>query len=85
MNEIDAITRMREMRGIRIYEMNNQASGILSSLWDLFSAGALGGFFSILVLYLFLRRLSPHFTSWGSLCSELTNNFDCVYYSIDKQ
>jgi len=31
------------------------------------------------------NRFSPHFTSWGSLCSELTNNFDCVYYSIDKQ
>lgn len=58
MDEIDKITGMREMQGIQIYEMNNQADGILSSLRDLFSAGAVGAMFSIFVLYLFLRRVS---------------------------
>lgn len=58
MDELEAITSLREMQGIRFYEMNNQADGILSSLWDLLNAGAVGALFSILVLYLFLRRVS---------------------------
>ncbi|MEX1269253.1 MAG: efflux RND transporter permease subunit [Balneolaceae bacterium] len=58
LEEIDEITKIRDMQGIQIYELNNQADGILSSLWDLFSAGAIGALFSILVLYMFLRRVS---------------------------
>lgn len=58
MTEIDEINHLPEMRGINIYEMHNQASGIISSLLDLLNAGLLGGLFSILVLYLFLRQVS---------------------------
>jgi len=56
--EIDDISKLQEMHGIKIYEMNNQAAGIISSLSELLKAGLLGAFFSILILYLFLRRLS---------------------------
>lgn len=56
--EIDAINELPEMRGINIYEMHNQATGIISSLLELLKAGLLGGFFSILVLYFFLRKVS---------------------------
>ncbi len=58
MAEIDEVKRRPEMRGINIYEMHNQASGIISSLLDLLNAGLLGGLFSIMVLYLFLRQIS---------------------------
>ena len=47
-----------EMKGISVYVMDNSAEGITSSLYDLIVAGLLGGVFAILVLYLFLRRLS---------------------------
>ena len=47
-----------EMKGINVYVMDNSADGITSSLYDLLMAGLLGGAFALLVLYLFLRRLS---------------------------
>lgn len=58
MAEIDAINQLPEMQGITIFEMHNQASGILSSLAELFNAGMIGALFSIMVLYFFLRRFS---------------------------
>jgi HAE1 family hydrophobic/amphiphilic exporter-1 len=56
--EIDEINKLPEMRGIEIYEMFNEADGILSSLRELFNAGMLGAFLSIIVLYIFLRQVS---------------------------
>jgi len=56
--QIDKVNKLPEMHGINIYEMNNQAAGIISSLSELLKAGLMGAFFSILILYLFLRRLS---------------------------
>ncbi|HKK46618.1 MAG TPA: efflux RND transporter permease subunit [Balneolaceae bacterium] len=56
--EIDKVNKLPEMHGINIYEMNNQAAGIISSLSELLKSGLLGAFFSILILYLFLRRIS---------------------------
>ncbi len=56
--EIEIVNQLPEMRGINIFEMHNQATGIISSLTELFKAGLLGAFFSIIILYLFLRRIS---------------------------
>ncbi len=57
MAEIDEIGKRPEMQGIEIYEMFNQADGILSSLRELFNAGMIGALLSILVLYIFLRHV----------------------------
>jgi HAE1 family hydrophobic/amphiphilic exporter-1 len=54
--EIDEIGKRPEMQGIEIYQMFNQADGILSSLRELFNAGMIGALFSLLVLYIFLRH-----------------------------
>lgn len=56
--EIEEINALPEMQGIKIYEMQNQAEGILSSLRELFNAGILGAVLSIVVLFFFLRQLS---------------------------
>lgn len=56
--EIDKVSALPEMRGINIFEMHNQATGIISSLMELLKAGLLGALFSIIILYLFLRRIS---------------------------
>lgn len=61
MAEIDEINQRPEMRGINIFEMHNQATGIISSLAELLKAGLLGAVFSIIILYLFLRRISTTF------------------------
>ncbi|MEX1121891.1 MAG: efflux RND transporter permease subunit, partial [Balneolales bacterium] len=58
MNEINEVNNLPEMQGIHIYEMHNQGEGIISSLVDLLSAGVIGAFLSILVLYLFLRQFT---------------------------
>ena len=55
--EIDEIGKRPEMHGIEIYQMFNQAEGILSSLRELFNAGMIGAFLSIFVLYIFLRHV----------------------------
>ncbi|MEX0609304.1 MAG: efflux RND transporter permease subunit [Balneolaceae bacterium] len=56
--EIELINELPEMEGIIIYEMFNQADGILSSLRELFKSGMLGAFLSIIVLYIFLRQMN---------------------------
>ncbi|GAB5408261.1 MAG: efflux RND transporter permease subunit [Balneolaceae bacterium] len=56
LEEIEEINKLPEMQGITIYEMNNQADGILSSLRELFSSGVLGAGLSIFMLFFFLRQ-----------------------------
>ncbi|MBD3615141.1 MAG: efflux RND transporter permease subunit [Gracilimonas sp.] len=56
--EIQEINKLPEMQGIEIYEMFNEADGILSSLKELFNAGMIGALLSIFVLYIFLRQIS---------------------------
>ncbi len=58
LEEIEEINKLPEMNGIKIYEMNNQADGILSSLKELFNAGVLGAGLSIIMLFFFLRQFS---------------------------
>ncbi|MCP9290456.1 efflux RND transporter permease subunit [Gracilimonas sediminicola] len=56
--EIDKVNELPEMQGIEIYEMFNQADGILSSLRELFNSGMIGALLSVFVLYIFLRQMS---------------------------
>ncbi len=56
LKEIDEINKLPEMQGIIIYEMNNQAEGILSSLSELFKSGVLGAGLSVFMLFFFLRQ-----------------------------
>lgn len=58
LKEIDEINKLPEMQGIKIFEMNNQADGIISSLSELFKSGILGAVLSIVVLFFFLRQFS---------------------------
>lgn len=55
--EIDEINELQEMQGIMIYEMFNQADGILSSLYELLKSGMIGALLSVIVLYIFLRQM----------------------------
>lgn len=55
---IDDLRHDPEMKGISVYVMDNSADGITSSLYDLLMAGLIGGIFAVMVLYLFLQRLS---------------------------
>lgn len=61
MAEIDKVNSLPEMRGINIFEMHNQASGIVSSLSELLKAGLIGAAFSVMILFFFLRQVSTTF------------------------
>ncbi|MEE9162091.1 MAG: efflux RND transporter permease subunit, partial [Candidatus Neomarinimicrobiota bacterium] len=56
--EIDKVAELPEMDGIRIYHMDNQGEGIVSSITELLKAGLLGAFLAMVVLYFFLRRFA---------------------------
>jgi HAE1 family hydrophobic/amphiphilic exporter-1 len=58
LTEIEEINKLPEMQGINIYEMQNQAEGILSSLRELLNSGLLGAGLSIFMLFFFLRQVS---------------------------
>src|SRR5690606_9840815 len=55
--EIEEISRLPEMQGIRIFFLNNAADDVRQSLSDLLSSGIIGALLSIVVLYLFVRHL----------------------------
>ncbi len=56
LEEIEEINKLPEMQGINIYEMNNQADGILQSLRELLNSGILGAGLSVVMLFFFLRQ-----------------------------
>ena len=46
------------MQGIQIYEMFNQADGIMLSLKELLNSGVIGAGLSIFMLFFFLRQFT---------------------------
>jgi len=56
--EIDEINKLPEMQGIQIYEMFNQADGIMLSLKELMNSGLIGAGLSIFMLFFFLRQVT---------------------------
>jgi HAE1 family hydrophobic/amphiphilic exporter-1 len=54
--EVDQISRLPQMQGINIIDLDNHAEGVRKSLSDLLKSGLIGALFAILVLYLFLRQ-----------------------------
>lgn len=56
--EIDEINQLPEMQGIQIYEMFNQADGIMLSLKELLNSGLIGAGLSIFMLFFFLRQFT---------------------------
>ena len=55
--ELDRIRASKELEGINIFVMENQAEGIRSSLSDISTSGFIGFCLSVLVLYFFLRQI----------------------------
>jgi HAE1 family hydrophobic/amphiphilic exporter-1 len=55
--EVERIGQLPEMRGIKLFFLENQSEGVTDSLSDLLKAGILGAFLSLFVLYFFLRNI----------------------------
>ncbi|HSX59686.1 MAG TPA: efflux RND transporter permease subunit [Tahibacter sp.] len=56
--EVELIKQSSEMRGIDVYALEDQASAVTSSLYELSEAGIVGTLLSIVVLFYFLRDVS---------------------------
>ncbi len=56
--EIEQIREQKEMQGIELFFLDNQAEGVVESLTDLLTAGLIGALLSMVVLYLFLRNIT---------------------------
>ncbi len=56
LDEIDRIRKDRELSGIELLTISDQAEGVISSLLELAEAGLIGSFLSLIVLYFFLRH-----------------------------
>lgn len=54
---IEQAKQDQQFQGIRLFIMEDQASGVKSSLMDLLLSGLIGALLSFVVLYLFLRNL----------------------------
>jgi len=56
MAEVERISRSPQMRGINIFDLDNQGDSVRKSLRDLLSSGTIGALLALLVLYAFLRQ-----------------------------
>lgn len=56
--EVARIGELPAMSGIRIFDLENQAESVRSSLRDLVKSGIIGAFLAIIVLYFFLRHMA---------------------------
>lgn len=55
-SEIERISRLPEMEGIKLFYLDNMAEGIVSSLNELLKSGIMGGLMAMVLLFFFLRR-----------------------------
>ena len=55
--EVNRIGNTSEMRGIKLFFLEDLGSGVVSSLEELRNAGLLGALFALIILYFFLRNL----------------------------
>jgi HAE1 family hydrophobic/amphiphilic exporter-1 len=56
MAEVAEISKLPQMQGINIFDLDNQGDSVRDSLGDLLSAGGIGALFALAVLFLFLRQ-----------------------------
>ncbi len=79
--EVARIGELPQMRGIKIFDLDNQAENVKDSLNDLLSAGLMGALGAILVLYLFLRQLTTTLIVTASVPFSLLITLGVMYFS----
>ena len=79
--EVEKISELPEMSGIKIFSLDNQGEAVRESLGDLLSAGALGGLLAIVVLYLFLRQVTTTLIVTASVPFALMITLGALYFA----
>lgn len=78
--EINKVSELPQMRGIRIFFLDNAAQSVKQSLSDLMWAGTLGALLSLVVLYLFLRQVATTLTVTLAVPFSLTITLAAMYF-----
>ena len=81
MQEIAEISRLPQMRGIKIFDLDNQADSVRDSLSDLLNAGLIGGLLAVVVLYLFLRHATTTLIVIAAVPFSLTITLGVMYFA----
>ncbi|MEX2497048.1 MAG: efflux RND transporter permease subunit [Woeseia sp.] len=81
MAEIEEISKLPQMRGIKIFDLDNQADSVRGSLSDLLNAGLIGALLAIVVLYLFLRQVTTTLIVTAAVPFSLTITLGVLYFA----
>ncbi|HZX21933.1 MAG TPA: efflux RND transporter permease subunit, partial [Woeseiaceae bacterium] len=79
--ELEKIAELPSMRGIRIFNIDNKADSVRSSLADLLQAGLIGSLLAVLVLYLFLRQVTTTLIVMLAVPVSLVITLGVMYFS----
>jgi HAE1 family hydrophobic/amphiphilic exporter-1 len=79
--ELEKIAELPSMRGIRIFNIDNKADSVRSSLADLLQAGLIGSLLAVLVLYLFLRQVTTTLIVMLAVPISLVITLGVMYFS----
>jgi len=81
MAEVAEISKLPQMRGINIFDLDNQGSSVRKSLSDLLSAGAIGALLALFVLYAFLRQATTTLIVTASVPFSLLITLGALYFA----
>ena len=81
MQEIAEISKLPQMQGIKIFDLDNQADSVRDSLSDLLNAGLIGGLLAVVVLYLFLRHATTTLIVIAAVPFSLTITLGVTYFA----
>jgi len=80
LDKVNAIAKTSEMRGIKLFFLEDQAKGVTESLSGLLKAGLLGAFLSLFVLYFFLRNMATTLMVSLSVPVAITITLGIMYF-----
>ncbi|HZW60539.1 MAG TPA: efflux RND transporter permease subunit, partial [Woeseiaceae bacterium] len=81
MAEVAEISKLPQMQGIQIFDLDNQGDAVRESLADLLNAGLIGALLAVIVLYLFLRQLSTTLIVTASVPFSLMITLGALYFA----
>ena len=81
MAEVEEISKLPQMQGINIFDLDNMGDSVRKSLGDLLSAGAIGALLALVVLYLFLRQMTTTIVVTASVPFSLLITLGALYFA----
>ena len=79
--EVEEVSKLPQMQGIKIFSLDNDGDSVRESLSDLLAAGALGGMLAILVLYFFLRQVTTTLIVTAAVPFSLMITLGALYFA----